>query len=139
MPAPSGQIPPPWAVAGERGSHHESCSQLVAGARPELDKVAEGGGGVVVSLAAWPASPVRAERRYGTEVARKPESPSLGMQEAGRVTWPGLLVCGGAPRRNRTGDPILTMANGELLTACSKHWIPREIAEIRRQEGAGAQ
>jgi hypothetical protein len=22
---------------------------------------------------------------------------------------PGLLVCGGAPRRNRTGDPILTM------------------------------
>ncbi len=92
-----------------------------------------------MSLAAWPASPVRAERRYGTEVARKPESPSLGMQEAGRVTWPGLLVCGGAPRRNRTGDPILTMANGELLTACSKHWIPREIAEIRRQEGAGAQ
>ena len=32
-----------------------------------------------------------------------------GMEEAGCWTRPGLLVCGGAPRRNRTGDPILTM------------------------------
>src|SRR5829696_8472593 len=31
------------------------------------------------------------------------------MQEAGCWTRPELLVCGGAPRRNRTGDPILTM------------------------------
>jgi hypothetical protein len=34
---------------------------------------------------------------------------SPGMQEAGCWTRPGLLVCGGAPRRNRTGDPILTI------------------------------
>jgi hypothetical protein len=31
------------------------------------------------------------------------------MQEAGYKTRPVLLVCGGTPRRNRTGDPILTM------------------------------
>jgi hypothetical protein len=32
-----------------------------------------------------------------------------GMRQAGCWTRPGLLVWGGAPRRNRTGDPILTM------------------------------
>src|SRR5829696_2987742 len=32
-----------------------------------------------------------------------------GMQQAGCWTRPELLVWGGAPRRNRTGDPILTM------------------------------
>jgi hypothetical protein len=32
-----------------------------------------------------------------------------GMRQAGCWTRPELLVCGGAPRRNRTGDPILTM------------------------------
>jgi hypothetical protein len=47
--------------------------------------------------------------RYGTEMARRPGGASLPMQEAGRDTRPVLLVCGGAPRRNRTGDPILTM------------------------------
>ena len=34
---------------------------------------------------------------------------SPGMEEAGYKTRPELLVWGGAPRRNRTGDPILTM------------------------------
>jgi hypothetical protein len=34
-------------------------------------------------------------------------SPSI--EQAGCWTRPGLLVWGGAPRRNRTGDPILTM------------------------------
>jgi hypothetical protein len=33
----------------------------------------------------------------------------LGMRQTGCRTRPELLVCGGAPRRNRTGDPILTM------------------------------
>jgi hypothetical protein len=32
-----------------------------------------------------------------------------GMEEAGCWTPPELLVFAGAPRRNRTGDPILTM------------------------------
>jgi hypothetical protein len=32
-----------------------------------------------------------------------------GMRQAGCWTRPELLVWGGAPRRNRTGDPILTM------------------------------
>jgi hypothetical protein len=32
-----------------------------------------------------------------------------GMHEAGYKTRPELLVWGGAPRRNRTGDPILTI------------------------------
>jgi hypothetical protein len=32
-----------------------------------------------------------------------------GMRQAGCWTRPELLVLGGAPRRNRTGDPILTM------------------------------
>ena len=49
------------------------------------------------------------ERRYGTEMARRPRSSSLGMEQAGCWTRPELLVWGGAPRRNRTGDPILTM------------------------------
>ena len=31
------------------------------------------------------------------------------IRQARYDTWPGLLVCGGAPRRNRTGDPILTI------------------------------
>ena len=31
------------------------------------------------------------------------------MKQAGYKTRPELLVWGGAPRRNRTGDPILTM------------------------------
>jgi hypothetical protein len=31
------------------------------------------------------------------------------MKQAGYWTRPDLLVWGGAPRRNRTGDPILTM------------------------------
>ena len=31
------------------------------------------------------------------------------MEQVGSWTRPGLWVCGGAPRRNRTGDPILTM------------------------------
>ena len=31
------------------------------------------------------------------------------MEQAGRDTRPGLLIWCGAPRRNRTGDPILTM------------------------------
>src|SRR5829696_6286056 len=34
---------------------------------------------------------------------------SLPTREARYWTRPGLLVWGGAPRRNRTGDPILTM------------------------------
>jgi pimeloyl-ACP methyl ester carboxylesterase len=33
----------------------------------------------------------------------------LPARQAGCWTRPELLVCGGAPRRNRTGDPILTM------------------------------
>jgi hypothetical protein len=53
--------------------------------------------------------------RYGTEMARRPGGASLPMQEAGRDTRPVLLVCGGAPRRNRTGDPILTMDHQEPL------------------------
>jgi hypothetical protein len=47
--------------------------------------------------------------RYGTEMARRPGSASLPMREAGWWTRPGLVVWCGAPRRNRTGDPILTM------------------------------
>jgi hypothetical protein len=34
MPAPSGQIPPPWGVVGERGSHHADCWQSVPGNDP---------------------------------------------------------------------------------------------------------
>jgi hypothetical protein len=40
-------------------------------------------------------------------VVRLPER--FDMQEAGCETRPELLVWCGAPRRNRTGDPILTM------------------------------
>jgi hypothetical protein len=40
-------------------------------------------------------------------VVRLPER--FDMQEAGCETRPELLVWGGALRRNRTGDPILTI------------------------------
>jgi hypothetical protein len=42
--------------------------------------------------------------RWQTAVRSAP-----GIEEAGCWTRPVLLVWGGAPRRNRTGDPILTM------------------------------
>jgi hypothetical protein len=54
------------------------------------------------------------------------------MEQAGCWTRPELLVWCGAPRRNRTGDPILTMANGDLVLTFSKTGIPGEIANIRR-------
>ena len=47
--------------------------------------------------------------RYGTEMARRASELSLAMRQAGCRTPPGLLVWCGAPRRNRTADPILTM------------------------------
>jgi hypothetical protein len=53
------------------------------------------------------------------------------MQQAGHDTRPVLLVWGGAPRR-RTGDPILTMANGALVLTLSESGEPQEIANIRR-------
>jgi hypothetical protein len=65
--------------------------------------------------------------RWQTPVRSPP-----GMQEAGHRTRPELLVCGGAPRRNRTGDPILTMANGALVLTLSESGEPQEIANIRR-------
>ena len=42
--------------------------------------------------------------RWQTAIRSHPETG-----QAGPWTTPGLLVWGGAPRRNRTGDPILTM------------------------------
>ena len=42
---------------------------------------------------------------------------SLPTREAGYWTRPGLLVCCGAPRRNRTGDPILTIDAPVVHTA----------------------
>jgi hypothetical protein len=58
MPAPSGQIPPPWAWW-----ENEAPTTRAAAARPrrspELDQMAVGGGGVVMALAPRPASSVR--------------------------------------------------------------------------------
>jgi hypothetical protein len=48
--------------------------------------------------------------RWQTAVRSPP-----GMKQAGYKTRPVLLVCGGAPRRNRTGDPILTIRVAALL------------------------
>ena len=47
------------------------------------------------------------------------------MEEAGHWTRPELLVCGGAPRRNRTGDPILTMnlaLTAVRTSVCAGRW-----------------
>ena len=49
-------------------------------------------------------------------------SPS-DIQQAGCWTRPGLLVCGGAPRRNRTGDPILTI-DGRPVRGTTRHFAP---------------
>jgi hypothetical protein len=43
------------------------------------------------------------------QVSGKRRLPAIGCAQAKPGTRPGLLVCCGAPRRNRTGDPILTM------------------------------
>ena len=68
-------------------------------------------------------------------MARKPESPSLGMQEAGYKTRPELLVCGGAPRRNRTGDPILTIDAPVVHTASQDLLSPHNHAGEKRCRG----
>lgn len=46
-------------AAGEKALTTRAACRLLPGARPELGQVAEGGRGVVVSLATWPAVPVR--------------------------------------------------------------------------------
>jgi hypothetical protein len=51
----------------------------------------------------------------------------------------GVSLARGAPRRNRTGDPILTIATGEFVQASSTSWIPRGIAEYPQQEEEQAQ
>jgi hypothetical protein len=46
--------------------------------------------------------------RFGSGFKPRPKSDAS-MEEAGCWTRPELLLCGGAPRRNRTGDHTLTM------------------------------
>ena len=58
MPAPSGQIPPPWAWWENEAPATRAARRPVPGASRELAQVTEGGGGVVVSLATRPALPV---------------------------------------------------------------------------------
>jgi len=57
------------------------------------------------------------------------------MKEAGYKTRPDLLVCGGAPRRNRTGDPILTIDAGGVHAAMHYLTYPRNRAGERRCRG----
>ena len=45
------------------------------------------------------------------------------MRQAAGWTRPELLVCGGAPRRNRTGDPILTI-DGRPVRGTMRHLAP---------------
>ena len=54
-------------------------------------------------------------------VVRLPER--FDMQEAGCETRPELLVWCGAPRRNRTGDPILTI-DGRPVRGATRHLAP---------------
>ena len=65
-------------------------------------------------------------------MARKPESPSLGMEEAGRDTRPDLVTWGGAPRRNRTGDPILTI-DAPVVHDAMQHPRRHTTAQVGRR------
>ena len=58
------------------------------------------------------------------------------MKQAGYWTRPELLVWGGAPRRNRTGDPILTMnlAATDVRTAV---FAPMGSGLVKRRGRAG--
>jgi hypothetical protein len=60
-----------------------------------------------------------------------------GMQEAGYGTRPGLVVWGGAPRRNRTGDPILTIDARVVHNALQHLAWPHNRADERRRQGLG--
>jgi hypothetical protein len=57
------------------------------------------------------------------------------MQEAGCWTRPELLVWGGAPRRNRTGDPILTMDRrpSAVLARVFAGWTRPYVAKLWAQ------
>jgi hypothetical protein len=60
---------------------------------------------------------------------------SSGVEEAWYETRPGLLVCGGAPRRNRTGDPILTIDARGVHNAVQNLASPHIRAAERRCRG----
>src|SRR4029450_9823184 len=68
-------------------------------------------------------------------MARRPHSPSLRMEQAGCCTRPVLLVWGGAPRRNRTGHPTLTMDRGPpaVLTAVLAGRAAPSVAQLWAQ------
>jgi hypothetical protein len=57
------------------------------------------------------------------------------MQEARGWTRPGLLVCGGAPRPERTGDPILTIDAPVLHNAVLHLTSQHDRAGDRRCRG----
>jgi hypothetical protein len=59
MPAPSGQIPPPWARLENEAPTTRAARRPVQARTRSLGQLAEGGGGVVMSLATRPTSPLR--------------------------------------------------------------------------------
>src|SRR5215207_6668980 len=59
---------------------------------------------------------------------------ALAIQQGGGWTRPELLVCGGAPRRNRTGDPILTIDARGFTTPCDTS-DPHTSAQVRSAVG----
>jgi hypothetical protein len=90
-----------FALIGAQEGAENGCTQRAASVSREDRK---------------PLNTVASKRVHTTTVSdllanrRQTAVQSLpGMEQAGCWTRPGLLVWGGAPRRNRTGDPILTI------------------------------
>jgi hypothetical protein len=64
-------------------------------------------GSVRIEFHLRPCIDAKRSNRAGKSLASGGRRRSA-LQQAGGWTRPDLVVCGGAPRRNRTGDPILT-------------------------------
>jgi hypothetical protein len=103
---------PPVRPAGWRPGHAPNCSSDNS---PKERDAVQGSCYWLVRArddSEWPWQPVRSESQRTNRTGKSLANSGcrlLGVQPAGCWTRPELRCCGGAPRRNRTGDPILTM------------------------------
>ena len=82
---------------------------------------------------------VRSESQRTTRTGKSPSNGGWRLSVTRQVacwTRPDLWVCGGAPRRNRTGDPILTIDARRVHNALQHLTCPHSYAGERRCRGS---